>query len=123
MSAVTVIEQIVHYIAVALSLVGVFAVVIGVIEALVRYCGMRLFRADDVTFGERAPLIRARLGEHLMLGLDVFIAADIVNSVLAPTWEKVGLLAAIVAVRVVLSWILLREIDAARAEAERGKRG
>jgi uncharacterized membrane protein len=84
---------------------------------------MRLFRADDETFSERAPLIRARLGEHLMLGLDVFIAADIVNSVLAPTWEKVGLLAAIVAVRVVLSWILLREIDAARAEAERGKRG
>jgi hypothetical protein len=29
----------------------------------------------------------------------------------------------IVAVRVVLSWILLCKIDAARAEAERGKRG
>jgi hypothetical protein len=29
----------------------------------------------------------------------------------------------IVTVRVVLSWILLREIDAARAEAERGRKG
>jgi uncharacterized membrane protein len=62
------------------------------------------------------------LGEHLALGLDVFIAADIVNSALAPTWEKVGLLAAIVGVRVVLSWVLLREIEQARAETTAGTR-
>ncbi|MFM2130623.1 MAG: hypothetical protein RL477_2169 [Pseudomonadota bacterium] len=118
----TVIEQIVHYISIALSLVGIAAVVVGVAEALIRYVGLHLFRTDDGTFAEKAPQVRARLGEHLALGLDVFIAADIVNSALAPTWEKVGLLAAIVAIRVVLSWILLREIEQARAESAGGRK-
>lgn len=118
----TLIEQFVHIISIGLSLVGIIAVVVGVIEALIRYVGLHLFRTGDENFAEKAPQVRARLGEHLTLGLDVFIAADIVNSAIAPTWEKVGLLAAIVAVRVVLSWILLREIDAARAETRSGDR-
>ncbi len=116
------IEQIVHYIAIALSLIGVATVVLGVGEAAVRYMGLHLFRTNDESFTEKAPQVRARLGEHLALGLDVFIAADIVNSALAPTWEKVGLLAAIVGVRVVLSWVLLREIEQARAETTAGTR-
>lgn len=118
----TMLEQIVHYIAVGLSLVGIAAVIVGVAEAMISYVSLHLFRTDDGSFAEKAPQVRARLGEHLALGLDVFIAADIVNSALAPTWEKVGLLAAIVAIRVVLSWILLREIDQARAEAGGGRK-
>ncbi len=112
-------HTVIHGIYVGLSLLGILVVVIGVVEATVRYLHLRLFRADDALFSEQAPRLRLRLGEHLVLGLDFFIAADIVNSVIAPSLETVGVLAAIVVIRVVLAWILLREIDAARAETDR----
>jgi hypothetical protein len=44
------IEQIVHYIAIALSLIGVATVVLGVGEAAVRYMGLHLFRTNDESF-------------------------------------------------------------------------
>jgi uncharacterized membrane protein len=50
------------------------------------------------------------LGSHLLLGLEIFIAADIINSVASPTWEKVGLLGAIVGIRTVLSYFLALEM-------------
>ena len=39
-------------------------------------------------------------------GLEIFIAADVISSVVSPTWNKVGLLAAIVGIRTVLSYFL-----------------
>ncbi len=111
-----VLQHVFHAIYLALSALGVAVVTVGVAEAALRYVRHRLFRAGDREFREEVPRIRLRLGEHLVLGLDVFIAADLVNSVIAPDWEKVGMLAAIVAIRVVLSLLLLREIRSARQE-------
>jgi uncharacterized membrane protein len=44
------------------------------------------------------------------LGLEVFIGADIINSVVSPIWKKVGIFTAIVGVRVVLSYFLRMEL-------------
>jgi uncharacterized membrane protein len=50
------------------------------------------------------------LGSHLLLGLEVIIALDIINSVASPTWEKVGLLGALVGIRTILSYFLTLEM-------------
>ncbi len=54
--------------------------------------------------------IRQHLGAHLLLLLEIFIAADIISSVASPSWERVGILASIVGVRTVLSYFLRMEI-------------
>ena len=46
----------------------------------------------------------------LLLGLELELAADIIRSVVAPTWQDIGKLAAIAAVRTLLNYFLSRDI-------------
>jgi len=55
---------------------------------------------------------RRSLGRAILLGLEFLIAGDIIRTVaIEPSFESVGVLAAIVAVRIVLSTELELEID------------
>lgn len=65
--------------------------------------------------------VRLRLGRWLSLALEFALAADILRTILAPTWEEIGKLAAIIFLRTLLNFFLEREIhrDAERKEANR----
>jgi uncharacterized membrane protein len=93
----------------SVSGLGAAVVVWGVIETIVAFIGLKFSSAtqDAVTVSES---IRQRLGAHLLLGLEIFIAADIISSAVSPSWEKVGILASIVGVRTVLSYFLRMEV-------------
>lgn len=54
--------------------------------------------------------IRVALGRGLVLGLEFFVAADIIKTIFAPTREEVFLLAVIVAIRTGLALSLEYEI-------------
>ena len=55
---------------------------------------------------------RRGLGQAILLGLELLVAADIIQTVtVAPTLENVGILAAIVAIRTFLSTTLAVEIE------------
>ncbi len=62
--------------------------------------------------------IRLHLGRWLALSLEFLLAADILRTAVAPTWNEIGQLAAIVIIRTVLNYFLQKDIDA--AEARRG---
>lgn len=93
----------------SISLLGALVVIWGIIESVAAFLAMKLGRGKTDTIQE-SESIRQRLGAHLLLGLEIFIAADIISSVASPTWEKVGILAAIVAIRTVLSYFLRMEL-------------
>jgi len=102
-------DWVVRVIYLSISVLGALVVIWVVLEAM-----MRFLRAKS---GTRVPdqirehkTIRQQLGAHLLLGLEIFIAADIISSVVSPSWDKVGILAAIVAIRTVLSYFLRREV-------------
>lgn len=57
--------------------------------------------------------IRLRLGRWLALSLELLLGADILRTAVAPSWEEIGQLAAIAAIRTALNFFLQREIDAA----------
>jgi len=58
---------------------------------------------------------RAWLGfaRWLILGLEFMLAADIVRTVIAPTWMDIGQLAAIAVIRTFLNFFLERDLEAA----------
>jgi len=56
-------------------------------------------------------LIRLALGRWLALALEFELAADILRTTIAPTWNEIGQLAAIIVLRTVLNFFLQREID------------
>ncbi len=106
-----------------LSLIGIAVVLWGVTEATARFLRLK-FHPEQVhhhTIAETAR-IRERLGAHLLLGLDIFIAADVIKSVAAPNWENIGMLGAIVVIRIVMSYFLEKEIEKAHTAAQYGRR-
>lgn len=71
--------------------------------------------------------VRLRLGRWLAVALEFLLAADILKTAVAPTWDDIGKLAAIATLRTLLNYFLEKEIDRERenqrrdAEAQRGK--
>ena len=59
--------------------------------------------------------IRLKLGRWLALSLEFALAADILRTAVAPTWDEIGKLAAIAVLRTALNFFLQREIDSAQA--------
>jgi uncharacterized membrane protein len=61
--------------------------------------------------------LRLRLGRFLAMGLEFQLAADILATAVSPSWEELGKLAAIAAIRTALNFFLnleLKEQEAAR---------
>ncbi len=68
---------------------------------------------------EAKEQVRLRLGRWLALALEFELAADILRTAIAPTWNEIGQLAAIVVLRTALNYFLQQEIDKAEAKHAR----
>jgi len=92
--------------------IAVLIVAYGSLEAL----GMlvRLGLTPGVSHGERKTVWR-RLGMWLLLGLEFELAADIIGSVISPTWYEIGELAAIAVIRTFLNYFLEKDLERASA--------
>ncbi len=55
--------------------------------------------------------VRLTLGKYLTLALEFQLGADILSTAIAPTWEQIGKLAAVAAIRTVLNYFLTKELD------------
>ena len=69
------------------------------------------------THGERKEIWR-RYGMWLLLGLEFELAADIIGSVVSPSWQDVGKLGAIAVIRTFLNYFLEKDLDSAEASGE-----
>src|SRR4051794_9200084 len=58
---------------------------------------------------------RLRLGRWLAVALEFELAADVLRTAVAPTWDEIGQLAPIVVLRTLLNYFLQKEIDKAEA--------
>ncbi len=103
------IQYILQAVVLTVSGLGAAVVVWGVIEAIAAFVGLKFSSGKKDAVSE-SESIRQRLGAHLLLGLEIFIAADIITSAVSPSWEKVGILVSIVGVRTVLSYFLRMEV-------------
>ncbi|MCH9815754.1 MAG: DUF1622 domain-containing protein [Actinomycetia bacterium] len=91
----------------SLKVAGLVVILIGTTYAAVRFV-VRMVQRDPQAY----PKVRAELGRGILLGLEVIVAADIVDTLLLdPTLEAVGALGLLVLVRTGLSWALSIEID------------
>ncbi len=101
----------------AAGLVIAFAVLEAVVGAIVLFLPARLRGSVKHHLAEKED-VRLRLGRWLAVALEFLLAADILRTAVAPTWDEIGKLAAIAALRTLLNYFLQKEID--RAEQRRG---
>jgi len=94
---------------------AVMVVAYGALEAFVRLLG--LAAKPSTTHGARKEIWR-RFGTWLLLGLEFELAADIIGSVVSPSWKDIGELAAIAVIRTFLNYFLEHDLEKAeRAQA------
>lgn len=68
--------------------------------------------------GPDTEQVRLKLGRWLVVALEFQVAADILRTAIAPTWDEIGQLAAIIVLRTLLNFFLQKEIErAAPSEA------
>ena len=92
------------------------AIGVGVLAALVRTARLGLQRGTslDSTMSE----IRITLGRCLALALELALVAEILRTVMVPSWDEIAKLGAIVVLRTVLNYFLEREIEQEQKKAE-----
>lgn len=99
-------------------------IALAALEATVRSLALFVRRSvrdtDDGDGGthDRKEEIRLKLGRWLALSLEFALAADILRTAVAPSWDEIGKLAAIAVLRTALNFFLQREIDGARARQD-----
>lgn len=84
---------------------GAVAIALGVVAAVVAW----VRHAREESRGGFHH-VRLALARHLALALEFQLAADVLGTAIAPTWERIGQLAAIAVIRTALNYFLNREI-------------
>ncbi|MCZ2824587.1 MULTISPECIES: DUF1622 domain-containing protein [unclassified Modestobacter] len=95
--------------------VGAIVIFIGAVIATVQ------FVRAAVRGRHRDEFVRVRLGlaRYLLLGLEFQLASDVLRTAIAPSFEEIGKLAAIAAIRTALNYFLGKEIAEEREEVEK----
>lgn len=89
------------------ALVIILAVLQATFEALATYFRLPMGRPKEE--------IRLHLGRWLALALEFTLAADILETAVAPTWDDIGKLAAIIVLRTMLNYFLQRDVEHAES--------
>ncbi len=101
----------VGYLRLMVEAIGALIIGVGAISTVFRYAlslsGIRKYSNSD---------LRLYLARYLVLGLEFQLGADILATAVAPTWEAVQLLAAIVVIRTVLNYFLSKELENEREQ-------
>lgn len=87
--------------------IGALVVAAGVAGAFVSWVGQHILGGSR---GVPTEGIRLELGRTLGLALEFLLAADILSTAVAPSWDAIGKLAAIATIRTLLNYFLGREL-------------
>lgn len=101
-------EQLASYVALFLEGGAVVVIAFGGLQAFWGIFGT--LSASSERVGNRKGVWLA-FGMWLLLGIEFELAADIVRTVIAPTWEEIGQLAAIAVIRTFLNFFLERDLE------------
>jgi len=92
---------------------GALIIFVGAVIAVVGFVLAALRPLRDREFTQ----VRLSLGRYLVLALAFQLASDVLSTAIAPTFEEIGKLGAIAAIRTLLNYFLRKELEAERAEA------
>jgi len=106
----TVLKLFADHVALAAELASVICVAIGMIETIWR-TGVVLAQSRFAQRRTRRE-VWTRFAGWIVLALEFALAADIVRTAIAPTWDDIGRLAAIAVIRTGLNLFLERDIEA-----------
>ena len=107
--------EIIEYVAIAVEVMAILVVVFGSVEAFVRVLRLAFRSASEQDRRETyLDYLRWLVG-----GLTFQLAADIIHTAIAPTWEDLGKVGAIAVIRTFLSYFVGRDVREVTEAAEK----
>ena len=116
-------SEIATYIALIIEAGAVFVVSFGAAQAIISVVGSIFSRSANELAGREIWL---KFATWILLALEFALAADLVRTAVAPTWEDIAKLAVIATIRTMLNYFLAKDIaafDAAKATAQNRPQG
>ncbi|MGL4987301.1 MAG: DUF1622 domain-containing protein [Treponemataceae bacterium] len=98
----------------AISVISMIVIVYATLMAMLAFSKVELrrFNRSKVKYSiHRLRVLRADFGTYLLWGLELLIAADILKTILEPSFQELCILGGIVVLRTVLSFFLNKEIQ------------
>jgi len=102
-----------EYIALGVNVLAIIAIAIGCAQGAIGLTRLLLFGGSE----DQLRPVWLAFGRWLVAALTFQLAADIVETTLAPSWDDIGKLAAIAAIRTLLNYFLDRDMESLRERA------
>jgi uncharacterized membrane protein len=115
------VSQIIEPISLALELVGVAIIVYGALVSLAFL--IQVESRDRKQAGLNQHSIKQQFTSRILTGLEFFIAADVLKTILNPTLQSLTIVAVIVAIRAALTFLLNRELKEEEKVRRAGQKG
>lgn len=90
------------------QVIGILVVSYGMLRGFYVYLCYQIKRRNFISAITRS---RMELGHSFSLGLGFLIGASIIKTTLAPSWQDIGKLAAIIAIRTIMNYFLIRDTE------------
>lgn len=111
----TSLEALSVFVASIIGYIGVMIMAYGGVKSAIH------FMLSTIRKQNHLPYIRIELGKHLALGLEFLVGKDIIESIMQPTWDELGKLAAIIALRTAVTLMLSWELKEIKEELDEEK--
>ena len=108
-AAETTLRLIAAYTALIVEAIAVLVIAFGSLETILYLAGQTVGFMQRTQYWRRDLFVR--FGRWLIMGLQFALAADIVRSVITPTWNDIGQLAAIALIRTFLNYFLEKDLE------------
>ncbi|GGC96765.1 DUF1622 domain-containing protein [Enterococcus sp. DIV0242_7C1] len=102
----------------ALNVFSIAILVWGVIVAGIDFVKSERTNRNRIVMTRQNNFIKSFLGSYILLSLEILIAADIIESIIKPTFQDILKLAILVVIRTVISYFLHKEIEDALKDKE-----
>lgn len=102
----------------ALNIFSIVVLIWGVIMAGIDFLKSERVNRNRVVMARQNNFIKSFLGSYILLSLEILIAADIIESIIKPTFQDILKLAILVVIRTVISFFLHKEIEDALKDKE-----
>src|SRR5436190_8382683 len=99
-----------HHVSFGIRILGVLVIIFGVAACVTRFFRSEIQSARGRNVEEDRKHVRHVLGYYLLLGLEILIAADIIDTLMKPSVQDLIVLGAIVLIRTVINFSLNAEL-------------
>lgn len=107
-----IIINIVQWLRLIVEATGAFVIAVGAAIAIYSFVSALIMQRPD-SYVE----VQLTLARYLALAIEFELAADILSTAIAPSWDQIGKLAAIVVIRTGLNYFLMREMKEERLKS------